>query len=315
MIAGNKYPKMKFLERARSLPQSAVAALYMLAAAALFSVMVASVRHVSAEVDSFGIVFFRNLLGVLIIGPIIARRGLSFLRTSRIRLYVWRTVFGLGSMFMWFYAITVTPIAEAVALSFTAPLFVTIVAVLFLHERVGTARWIATAVGFGGAMVVLRPGIAEVTTGHLLLIASSILMAMSIVSIKMLAASEPPERIVAYMVILFTPASFIPALFVWEWPSWISLYWLAVVAGAGTFAHIAFTRALSKADASAVMPLDFMRLPFAALIGFLAFSETPDIFTFAGAAMIFISSIYIARRESIGRRAVDPAATSTPGGH
>ena len=306
---------MTILARARPLPQPVVAALYMLAATALFSVMVASVRHVSAEVDSFEIVFFRNMLGIFIVGPIIARRGIGFLRTSRIRLYVWRTALGLGSMFMWFYAVTVTPIAEAVALSFTAPLFVTIVAVLLLHEKVGIPRWVATAVGFGGAMIVLRPGVAEVTTGHLLLIASSILMAMSIVSIKMLSATEPPERIVAYMVILFTPVSFIPALFVWEWPSWISLFWLCVVAGAGTFAHIAFTRALSKADASAVMPLDFMRLPFAAIIGFLAFSETPDVWTFAGAAVIFISSIYIARRESLDRRALNPAVTTAPGGH
>jgi drug/metabolite transporter (DMT)-like permease len=217
-------------------------------------------------------------------------------------------------MFMWFYAVTVTPIAEAVALSFTSPLFVTIVAVVLLHEKVGIPRWVATAVGFGGAMIVLRPGFADVTTGHLLLIASSILMAMSIVSIKMLSATEPPERIVAYMVILFTPVSFIPALFVWEWPSWTSLFWLCVVAGAGTFAHIAFTRALSKADASAVMPLDFMRLPFAAVIAFFAFSEIPDVWTFAGAAVIFISSVYIARRENLHRKTAPPATTPAAGG-
>ncbi|MEK9944894.1 MAG: DMT family transporter [Alphaproteobacteria bacterium] len=303
---------MTALARFQSLPQPLVAALYMLTATALFSVMVASVRHVSAEVPSFEVVFFRNLLGVFIVGPIIARRGLGFLRTSRIKLYGWRTALGLGSMFMWFYAVTVTPIAEAVALSFTSPLFVTVVAVLLLQEKVGIPRWIATVVGFGGAMIVLRPGIAEVTTGHLLLIASSILMAMSIVSIKMLSATEPPERIVAYMVILFTPVSFVPALFIWEWPSWSSLFWLCVVAGAGTFAHIAFTRALSKADASAVMPLDFMRLPFAALIAFVAFSEIPDFWTFAGAAVIFVSSIYIARRENQDRKAAAAVATSAP---
>jgi drug/metabolite transporter (DMT)-like permease len=305
---------MTTFARFRSLPQPLVAALYMLAATALFSIMVASVRHVSAEVSSFEVVFFRNLLGVFIVGPIIARRGLGFLRTSRIKLYAWRAAFGLGSMFMWFYAVTVTPIAEAVALSFTSPLFVTIVAVVLLHEKVGIPRWVATAVGFGGAMIVLRPGFADVTTGHLLLIASSILMAMSIVSIKMLSATEPPERIVAYMVILFTPVSFIPALFVWEWPSWTSLFWLCVVAGAGTFAHIAFTRALSKADASAVMPLDFMRLPFAAVIAFFAFSEIPDVWTFAGAAVIFISSVYIARRENLHRKTAPPATTPAAGG-
>ncbi|MDA0367742.1 MAG: DMT family transporter [Proteobacteria bacterium] len=292
----------------RSIPQPVVAALYMLAATVLFSIMVASVRHVSSEVDSFEIVFFRNLLGIFIIGPIIARRGLGFLRTTRLRLYAWRAAFGLGSMFMWFYAITVTPIAEAVALSFTSPLFVTVIAVFFLHEKVGAPRWIATAIGFGGAMIVLRPGIAEVTTGHMLLIASSILMAVSIVSIKMLARTESPERIVAYMVIIFTPVSLIPALFVWEWPSLNAWFWLFVVAGAGTFAHIAFTRALSKADASAVMPLDFMRLPATAVIGYLAFSEIPDVWTFAGAVVIFVSSVYIARRENQDRRAVRAAA-------
>jgi len=292
----------------RSIPQPVVAALYMLAATVLFSIMVASVRHVSSEVDSFEIVFFRNLLGIFIIGPIVARRGLGFLRTSRLRLYAWRAAFGLGSMFMWFYAITVTPIAEAVALSFTSPLFVTVIAVFLLHEKVGTPRWVATAIGFGGAMIVLRPGIAEVTTGHMLLIASSILMAVSIVSIKMLARTEPPERIVAYMVIIFTPVSLIPALFVWEWPSLNAWFWLFVVAGAGTFAHIAFTRALSKADASAVMPLDFMRLPATAVIGYLAFSEIPDVWTFAGAVVIFVSSVYIARRENQDRRAVRAAA-------
>ncbi len=280
----------------------------MLAATVLFSIMVASVRHVSSEVASFEIVFFRNLLGIFIIGPIIARRGLGFLRTTRLRLYAWRAAFGLGSMFMWFYAITVTPIAEAVALSFTSPLFVTVIAVFFLHEKVGAPRWIATAIGFGGAMIVLRPGIAEVTTGHMLLIASSILMAVSIVSIKMLARTESPERIVAYMVIIFTPVSLIPALFVWEWPSLNAWFWLFVVAGAGTFAHIAFTRALSKADASAVMPLDFMRLPATAVIGYLAFSEIPDVWTFTGAVVIFVSSVYIARRENQDRRAVRAAA-------
>ena len=286
----------------RSMPQPVVAALYMVAATVLFSIMVASVRHVSSEVASFEIVFFRNLLGIVVIGPIVARRGLGFLRTTKLKLLGWRTAFGLGSMFMWFYAVTVTPIAEAVALSFTSPLFVTIVAVFLLREKVGLPRWVATAIGFGGTMIVLRPGIAEVTTGHLLLIASSILMAISIVSIKILARTEPPERIVAYIVILFTPVSLIPALFVWEWPSLNAWFWLFVVAGAGTFAHIAFTRALSKADASAVMPLDFLRLPATAVIGYFAFSEIPDVWTFAGAVIIFVSSIYIARRESQDRK-------------
>jgi len=293
--------------------QQLQAMLYMLAAACLFSIMVTSIRHVSVEVNSFIVVFFRNLFGVIIVAPIIARHGFGFLRTTVPRLYGWRTILGLGSMFLWFYGITVTPVAEAVALSFTAPLFVTVVAVLVLGEKVGLPRWLATIIGFGGTVLVLRPGFAEVTPGHMMLIVSSILMGASIVTIKMLAATEPPGRIVAYMVILFTPVSLVPALFVWEWPSWNALFWLVVIGGAGTLAHMMFARALSKADASAVMPLDFMRLPLTAVIAFFAFSEVPDVFTFVGGAVIFVSSIYIAQRENRAGRQPKPAPAATGG--
>lgn len=289
------------------------AALYMLAATVFFSIMVTSIRHVSAEVDSFIVVFFRNLFGALIIAPIVVPRGIGYLRTSKLKLYGWRTALGLGSMMMWFYAVSVTPVAEAVALSFTSPLFVTVIAVFLLGEKAGLPRWIATAVGFGGAMLVLRPGIVDITLGHLMLLASSVLMAGSIIAMKMLSRTEPPERIVAYMILLFTPIALIPALFVWEWPSWSAMLWLVVIASAGTIAHIMFTRALSKADASAVMPLDFMRLPFTAIIGYLAFSEVPDIFTLTGGAIIFVSSIYIARRENRDRAARQRIAAPAAG--
>ncbi len=297
----------------RVMPPQVQAALYMLAATVFFSIMVTSIRHVSAEVDSFIVVFFRNLFGALIIAPIVAPRGIGYLRTSKLKLYGWRTALGLGSMMMWFYAVSVTPVAEAVALSFTSPLFVTVIAVFLLGEKAGLPRWIATAVGFGGAMLVLRPGIVDITLGHLLLLASSVLMAGSIIAMKMLSRTEPPERIVAYMILLFTPVALIPALFVWEWPSWSAMFWLVVIASAGTVAHIMFTRALSKADASAVMPLDFMRLPFTAIIGYLAFSEVPDVFTLTGGAIIFVSSIYIARRENRDRAARQRIAAPAAG--
>lgn len=293
--------------------QQIQAMLYMVAAACLFSIMVTSIRHVSVEVNSFIVVFFRNLFGIIIVAPIIARYGFGFLRTSVPRLYGWRTALGLGSMFLWFYGITVTPVAEAVALSFTAPLFVTIVAVLVLGEKVGLPRWLATIIGFVGTVLVLRPGFAEITPGHMMLIVSSILMGAAIVTIKMLSATEPPGRIVAYMVILFTPISFVPALYVWEWPSWNALFWLAVVGGAGTLAHIMFARALSRADASAVMPLDFLRLPLTAIIAYVAFSEIPDVFTFIGGAVIFVSSVYIAQRENRNARPNKKVAEATAG--
>lgn len=278
------------------------AAAYMLASTFLFAIMVASIRHVGdLGVDSFEIIFFRNLFGFLVIGPILVREGTSLLRTDRLWFFGLRSALGLVSMFMWFYAVTVTPLAEAVSLSFTTPLFVTVLAIGFLAERGGAHRWLATVVGFGGALLIIRPGFAELTSGHLFLLVSSVFNAGSMILIKMLARTEPAERIVAYMTIIFTPISLIPALFVWQWPTLAQLAWLVVVGTSGTLAHIMMTRAFGRADAAALMPLDFARLLFAGVIGFFAFAERPDLWTVIGGVVIFVSSVYLARNESKAR--------------
>lgn len=284
------------------------AAALMLLATVFFSIMVGGIRHVSAEVNSFLVVFFRNLFGLIIIGPVIARLGFSFLRTSNYRLLILRTLCGLASMFLWFYAVTLAPLAEAVALSFTAPLFVTFIAFALLGERRSSARWVATLVGFGGALLVVRPGFAEISYAHIMLLVSSVLNAASIILIKQMTRTDPAERIVAYMVLLFAPGSLIPALFVWDWPGWNALFWLAVIGASGTFAHILQTRSLAAADATAVMPYDFARLPFAALIGFIAFHEVPDLWTVLGAIVIFGASFYVGRDETRRNRVPPPAA-------
>ena len=284
------------------------AAVLMLLATVFFSIMVGGIRHVSTEVNSFLVVFFRNLFGFLIIGPVIARMGFSFLRTNNYRLLFLRTMAGLASMFIWFYAVTLAPLAEAVALSFSAPLFVTIIAFAFLGEERTAARWIATLVGFGGVLLVVRPGFSELSYAHVMLLVSSLLNAFSVLLIKQMTRSDPPERIVAYMVLLFAPFSLIPALFFWEWPSWSALFWLAAIGASGTFAHILQTRALAAADATAIMPFDFSRLPFAALIGFIAFHEVPDLWTVLGGLVIFGASLYIGQQETRRSRRPPPPA-------
>lgn len=264
----------------------------------LFTCMIASIRIVSKEVDSLIIVFFRNFFGIIIIAPIIASHGIKLLKTTKTNLYFLRAFFGLLAMFTWFHGITIVPLAEAVALNFTMPLFITLIATLFLAEKVGWRRWSATIVGFSGAMIVLQPGIDALTIGHIELLAASFFMAISVIIIKKLSDTEPPARIVAYMLIVFAPASLVPALFVWEWPSGNSLLWLAVVAISGTLAHLAFTRSLSMAEITAIMPLDFTRLPLTALVAFLAFSEVPSLSTWIGGIIIFLSTVYITHRES-----------------
>ena len=291
--------------------QYAQGALYMVVAAVFFSIMIASIRHVSANMHSFEIVFFRNLFGFVVVVPILIRGGgLSFLRTDQMRLYIVRGGLAAASMLMWFYAISVTPLAEAVSLSFTAPLFTTVAAIMFLGEIAGPRRWIGTLVGFAGAMLIVRPGFDEVTLAQILLLISSALVAASIIVIKLLSRTEPPDRIVAYMIVMMAPLSLFPALFVWQWPDANQLFWMAVVGIAGTMGHVMLTRSLSKADATAIQPFDFLRLPIIAFIAYFAFAEVPDLWTVIGGAVIFGSSIYVAQREAKAAARADRARAS-----
>lgn len=286
-------------------------ALYMVAAAVFFSVMIASIRHVSAQMHAFEIVFFRNLFGFAVVVPILIRGGgLRFLRTDKMKLYLFRGVLAATSMLMWFYAISVTPLAEAVSLSFTAPLFTTVAAIIFLGEVAGPRRWLGTLAGFAGAMLIVRPGFDEVTLAQILLLISSALVAASLIVIKLLSRTEPPDRIVAYMILMMAPVTLVPALFVWDWPNASQLAWMALIGIAGTMGHVMLTRSLASADATAIMPFDFLRLPFVAFIAFFAFAEVPDMWTVIGGATIFGSTIYVAQREAKAAARADRARAS-----
>lgn len=275
----------------------------MTAAAFCFSVMNYLVRIGAEEMEPVQVAFFRNLFALLFMLPWLARVGLSGLATRRLSTHVWRAVLGLMAMLCWFYAVTLLPLAEAVSLNFTVPLFATAGAALFLGETVRARRWSATAAGFLGVMVILRPGFGEMTAVMALPIVAAAFMAASTLVVKSLSDTESPSAIVFYMNLFLTPMSLVAALFVWRWPSWEVLGLMAVLGMLAAVAHIALTRAYTKADASAVMPFDYSRLPFIAAIGFFAFGEVPDHWTWIGAAIIAGSAIYIAHREArIARR-------------
>ncbi len=274
------------------------AAALMFLSCIMFSITMSVIRHLSQSLPPMELVFFRNIFGLMALAPLFLRTGIAPLRTRRFGLHLLRGLSSLTAMAAFFYAIAVVPLADAVALGFTAPLFVTIGAVIFLSETVRLRRWTATALGFLGAMVVLRPGFAEVSVFSLLLLLSSAAMACSVILIKILSRTESARSIIAYMGILVTPASLIPALFVWQWPTLEEFGWLALLGTLATVGHLAVVRALALADATAIMPIDFAKLPITALIAYVAFSEVADIWTWVGAAVIFGSSIYIAHRES-----------------
>jgi len=283
---------------------------FMLVSTLLFTGMQVTVRHVSEDLHPFEVAFFRNFFGLLVVAPLLFRFGFGVLRTPKIKLHALRGGLQTMGMMLFFTALTLAPLAQNVALSFTAPLFTTILAIVILRERAGWRRWAALIAGFVGAWIVIRPGLAVVNTGALLVILSSCVWAGSMIIIKILSRTESSLTITLYMGLFMAPLSLIPALFVWQWPGGQALIFLVLVGAFGGVGHLALAQAFKESDATAVLPFDFMRLIWASALGFLVFAEVPDVWTWIGGAVIFSSTVYIAFRETLLKKdgtAVRPA--------
>jgi drug/metabolite transporter (DMT)-like permease len=256
------------------------------------------IRFAAYRLHPFEVTFFRCLFSLFVMLPFIIRSGPSILATPKVGFYTLRAVVGLISMLSWFYGITIVPLATATAVNFTAPLFATMAAALVLHEDVRLRRWIAVVIGFVGVLVIMRPGRESLDAMLLLILLSAASSAMNNITVKYLVRTERPNTIVALFSVYLTPLSLIPALFVWEWPDLKSLGALVGLGVIGTLAHLSVARAYLAADASACAPYEFVRLPYAALIGYLLFGEVSDGWTWVGAAIIAGAAIYVAHREA-----------------
>jgi drug/metabolite transporter (DMT)-like permease len=284
------------------LPAELRGQLLILASTFAFASMHAVIRHLSKDLHPFEVAFFRNLFGLFALTPFFLRGGFAVLRTGVLHLHALRGLLQVGAMLSFFYAVSVTPLAKVSALSFTAPLFAAIGAVLLLGERLRWSRFAALAAGFLGAMTIVRPGVAPTDLGALLVLGSSAVWAVCMLVIKLLARTESPVTVTAYMGVFLTPLSGVAALFVWRWPGLEHLIWFVVMGGLGTLAHLAFTQALKEADATAVLPFDFTRLIWASLLGFWLYAEVPEFWTWTGGALIFASSTYLAVHEARAKK-------------
>ncbi len=273
-------------------------ALWITLANMFFTAMAGIIRHVSADIHPFEIAFFRALFGLILMVPWFLRLGVASVRSRRVGMHVCRALFMLGAAMAWFTAISLMPIAEVTALTFTTPLFASLGAALFLAEKVGLRRAVAIGVGFAGAMIILRPGVEALTMPAMAALASAVFGAVGMLIVKSLSRSESPATIVIYVGLLLTPLSLVPALFVWTTPSLEALAWLAALGLVANLGHMPFARAMASADATAILPFDFLKLFFSATMGYLLFAEVPDVWTWIGATVIFGAVLYTARRES-----------------
>jgi drug/metabolite transporter (DMT)-like permease len=255
-------------------------------------------KHLTAELPIPMITFFRSLLGIFILAPWFMQVGLAGLTTRQFPLLVARGINTLLGLYCVFAAVSLMPLADVVAIMYSKPIFASLAAVLILREVMYGARWRAILLGFIGMLLIIRPGFAELNLGVLYALGAMAAGAFTIISVKFLTRTEPPDRIVAYTVMVMIVGSAVPAILHWVTPSWEQFLWLAALGALATGFQQCMARALAAADATVVLPFEFMRLVTAVILGYVFFGEIADIWTWAGGIVIFGAALYVVRAEA-----------------
>jgi len=275
-----------------------------------FAAMILFIRLGSASgIHTNEIGFFRNFFGLLVLLPFVLKRGQPFPRTRHFARYLVRATIGLTAMLCSFWVIAHLPLSQAISLSYSAPIFVTVGAILILGETVKLRRWAAVISGFIGVVIILQPWGHAFSPAMLVAVLAAALTATVSIQNKQLSQLDPPETVVLYTYLFWVPLSLLPALPQWQWPDATTWAWLLGTGIFGTLGQLLWVRALRIGEVSALQPISFIQLPVVTLFGWWLFDETPDRWTPLGAAIILVANTYIARREAqLARR----TATTTP---
>jgi drug/metabolite transporter (DMT)-like permease len=257
--------------------------------AAMLTLTVAG-RELTDELPVFVLMLWRSFLGVLFIAPFILWSGGRLVRTTRIRWHMMRNLTHYSAQFCWFLAISLIPLAEVISIEFTMPLWTAILAAIFLGERLTLRRITAVALGFAGILVIIQPGLSPVGLGQIAALYAAIVFAVSIIMTKSLTRTEDSLTIVFYMFLLQGLIGLLPALNVWVWPSADKWPWLLALGLAGTASHFCLSQAIATADTGIVIPMDFLRVPLTAVLGWLLYAEGISVWLVLGAAFILLAN-------------------------
>ena len=266
------------------------------------SFMGAGVKFLSDDLHPITICFYRCLMGLIIITPFVAKNNFQALQTDNMRLQIFRALINIISMICWFSAIGMMHFEKATALGFTTPLFTTVLAVLILGEVIRFHRTAALLLGFVGILIIIRPGYMPFEFGTILMLVASFSFSFVLIFVKKLSATDSSLTIIFYHLLYMTPAFFILSLFYWENISLNQLIIFSLMGASGLLSHWCLAQAFKISDTTFVMPLQFTKLIWASLIGLFIFSEKPDIWTWVGGVIIFISVVYITYREAFKKK-------------
>lgn len=255
-------------------------------------VMAVAGRETQRQLNVFQVMELRSVIGFLLLYPLVrAAGGFRAMRTRDIGGQIVRNIAHYGAQLGWLMALTLIPIAQVISIEFTMPIWTAIMAATLLGERVGPWKITAIALGLVGVAIIVRPFGGPVNSGQLIALAAAVGFAVSVIMVKRLTRSDSVTTIIFWMTATQSVMGLVPALGVWQWPTPHTWMWLVVIAFVGTYSHYCMTRALQHADATTVVPMDFLRVPLAALMAWLVYAERVDLYTALGAALILFGNL------------------------
>lgn len=257
----------------------------------LFSIMGICIRYASQTVDNYTIVFFRNFVGLMLFLPFIMKQGTSFVKTEKLWMHTWRSLVGLAAMYGFFYAIAHLKLSNAMVFTYSSPIFIPLIAWLFLKERITKAMLMAAALGFLGVFCVAKPDQGLWNWVSAIGIASSLLASMAFVTVRALTKTEPPERIVFYFCLIGSLLSAIPMFWVWRPYALKELFFLIAAGILANVSQIFMSHAYRLAPAGQIAPINYMAIIFAGVWGFFLWQETPDFYSLFGFGLILLAII------------------------
>lgn len=275
------------------------AILWMAASIVLFLIMAVAGRALTTHLNVLQVLEMRSVIGFLLLMPLVHRAGgLPAMKTNYPWKHIGRNCVHYSGQGLWLYGLTLIPLAQLISLEFTAPIWLAFLAVIFLGEKLNAAKIAAVALGVVGVAIIVRPGTATLDPGHLVALGSALMFSMSVVFTKSLTRTDSVVRIIFWMLVIQSILGFVPALLVWQNPPVEVWPWILVIAFTGAFSHFCQARALANADATVIMPLDFLRVPLSAVIGWALYSEQIDMFTAGGAVLILLGNLLNLKRQT-----------------
>jgi len=243
-------------------------------------------RELGHDVPVFVIMIMRSLIAMIILTPLILHKGDVRQRFANLRLNIVRNIIHYGAQYAWFSALLLIPLAQVVSIEFTMPIWGAIIAALFLGENLTRFKLAAIAFGFLGILMIVRPGASFIDAGHMVALAAAIGFAVSVTLTKVITRKDSALTVIFLMFAIQTVIGAVPAYLTWKWPEPENWIWVAVVGLAGTFSHYCLSKAISLADITIVMPMDFLRVPLTVLVGYWIYSEGFDLYSIIGTLLI-----------------------------